>query len=432
MPYPEGNTKVGLLGRMSVSVERELMDQVVPLSQADADADVRRNAFIYSIAQAINGSVAPISFTVGALAGYYLLDDDKSLATVPVTGFTIGIALGAIPAAALMRYVGRRLGFVLGSVVAICAGILAISAIFANSFWFFVASLTVAGFSGAFVQQYRFAAADGGDANMRAKAISWVLAGGVASAVIGPQAVIHTYHLFDPIPFIGAFLSVTVLAAMGLVVLLFLRGEARQAPKRPVGSAGGRALSEIARQPRFVVAVVCGMGSYALMALMMTAAPLAMVSCGLGEDNAALGIQWHVLAMFAPSFFTGHLIARFGKERIIVVGMVLLAGGATAALSGIGLFNFWTAMVLLGVGWNFGFIGATSMLTDTYTPEERGKVQGFNDFVVFGAVALASFSSGQLLANVGWDWLNIFFFPVIAICLGALAWLVMPRRLQAS
>jgi MFS family permease len=156
-----------------------------------------------------------------------------------------------------------------------------------------------------------------------------------------------------------------------------------------------------------------------------------MVTCGLGEDNAALGIQWHVLAMFGPSFVTGHLIGRFGQERIIVVGMALLAGGAVVALSGIALFNFWIAMVLLGVGWNFGFIGATAMLTETYRPEERGKVQGVNDSLIFGAVAIASFSSGQLLAGIGWDWLNIVFFPVIAICIGALAWLHIPGRRQA-
>jgi len=409
------------------------MDQTVSLSPPDTevDADARRNAVIYSMAQAINGSVAPISFSVGALAGYYLLGEDKSLATVPVTGYTVGIALGALPAAILMRWIGRRLGFLLGSMIAIFSGIGGAVAIFQGSFWAFTAALVVAGVSGAFVQQYRFAAADSGGPEMRARAISWVLAGGVAAAVIGPQTVIHTHDLFDPIPFAGSFLALSGLTTLGLIVLLFLRGDARKAPRRSAGASGGRSLAEIARQPRFMVAVICGMGSYALMALMMTAAPLAMVACGLGEDNAALGIQWHVLAMFGPSFFTGYLIARFGKERIIVVGMALLAGGAVVALSGIGLFHFWIAMVLLGIGWNFGFIGATAMLTETYRPEERGKVQGVNDFLIFGAVAIASFSSGQLLAGIGWDWLNIFFFPVIAICIGALAWLHIPGRREA-
>jgi MFS family permease len=236
------------------------MDQTVPLSRSVAGADARHNALIYSIAQAINGSVAPISFTVGALAGYYLLGDDKSLATVPVTGFTVGIALGAIPAAALMRQVGRRLGFIVGSLVAICAGIFSIWAILTNSFWFFVLAMAIAGTSAAFVQQYRFAAADSGDPVMRARAISWVLAGGVAAAVIGPQAVIHTQDLFDPIPFAGAFLAMTLLASLGLVVLLFLRGEAREAPKPGLAESGGRPLAEIARQPQFIVAVICGHG----------------------------------------------------------------------------------------------------------------------------------------------------------------------------
>jgi MFS family permease len=407
------------------------MDQTVTLSQPDIEADARRNAFIYSIAQAINGSVPPICFSVGALAGYYLLGDDKSLATVPVTGYTVGIALGAMPAAFLMRLVGRRFGFMLGSVIAIFAGLIGALALLWGAFWIFTGSMAVAGISGAFVQQYRFAAADSGAPEMRARAISWVLAGGVAAAVIGPQTVIHTHDLLDPIPFAGSFLALSGVAAVGLVVLMFLRGDARKAPKRLSGASGGRSFADIAHQPRFLVAVICGMGSYALMALMMTAAPLAMVTCGLGEDNAALGIQWHVLAMFGPSFVTGHLIGRFGQERIIVVGMALLAGGAVVALSGIALFNFWIAMVLLGVGWNFGFIGATAMLTETYRPEERGKVQGVNDSLIFGAVAIASFSSGQLLAGIGWDWLNIVFFPVIAICIGALAWLHIPGRRQA-
>jgi MFS family permease len=400
------------------------MDQTAPLSEA-IRVDARHNAFVYSVAQAINGSVPPICFSVGALTGYYLLGDDKSLATVPVTGYTVGVALGAYPAAMLMRRVGRRLGFIFGSVVAILAGFLGAFAIVEGSFVFFTAAMAMGGLAGAFVQQYRFAAADAGSTEERARAISWVLAGGVVAAVIGPQTVIHTHDLLDPIPFAGSFLAMSALAALGLVALLFLRGEARFPPAVHAEGSGGRPFSEIARQPRFIVAVVCGMGSYALMSLMMTAAPLAMVQCGLGEDNAALGIQWHVLAMFGPSFFTGHVIARFGKEWIIAVGMSLLAICAAIALSGIALLNFWVAMVLLGVGWNLAFIGATTMLTETYRPEEKGKVQGVNDSLVFAAVAVASFSSGQLLSSVGWDWLNYGFFPVIALCLAMLAWLYL-------
>ena len=189
---------------------------------------------------------------------------------------------------------------------------------------------------------------------------------------------------------------------------------------------------EIARQPRFIVAVLCAIGTYSMMTLVMTAAPLAMVACGLGEDNAALGIQWHVLAMFGPSFFSGRLIARFGAERIIAAGLVLLAGCALVGLSGIDVAHFWLAIILLGVGWNFGFVGATTMVTATYRPEERAKVQGLNDLLVFGVVALASFSSGKLFSTVGWTWINLVVFPIVLVCALALATTLLTRRRAAA
>ena len=212
-----------------------------------------------------------------------------------------------------------------------------------------------------------------------------------------------------------------------MVVVSFLSGQARAAPPK-ASLQGGRTLTEIARQPRFIVAVLCGMGSYGLMSLVMTAAPLAMVACGLGEDNAALGIQWHVLAMFGPSFVTGTLIARYGVDIIITIGMALLVACGLVALAGIELANFWGALILLGLGWNFGFIGATTMLTETYRPEERGKVQGLNDFLIFGSVAAASFASGSLFTSVGWAWINYLVFPVVAICLIALGTTAILRR----
>lgn len=410
-----------------MSAEKSPIDQAVPALELPVDADARRNALIYSIAQAINGSVQPVCFSVGALTGYHLLGDDKSFATLPVAGYTIGVALGAIPAAMLMRRVGRRLGFVVGSVIAIVAGLLATFTIFAADFFMFVVAMTLIGVSGAFVQQYRFAAADSGGVEARARAISWVLAGGVLAAVIGPQTVIHSHDLFDPVPFAGTFLALSVLAAIGLVVLLFLCGDARSAPEFQGRAVKGRAIREIAKQPQFIVAVICATSSFSLMSIMMTAAPLAMVAIGLGMENAAWGIQWHVLAMFGPSFVTGPLIARFGKESIIAAGMLLLAAGALIAIAGVALMNFWIAMIFLGVGWNFSFIGATTMLTESYRPEERSKVQGVNDFIVFTGVAIATFSSGQLLSKVGWAWLNFGFFPIIGICLVALAWLYALR-----
>ena len=240
-----------------------------------------------------------------------------------------------------MRQVGRRSGFMAGVVVAMAGGVLSGMAIVDPSFWLFFLGMTLIGFAAAFSQQYRFAAADVGSEAERARAISWVLSGGIASAVIGPQIVIFGGDLLAPIPFAGAFFAIPVLGLLGLVVLALLGGQARAAPDASQ-SGGGRPLVEIARQPRFIVAVLCAMGAYALMSLVMTAAPLAMVACGLGENNAALGIQWHVLAMFAPSFFTGMLIARFGIEPIVVVGLALLAACAAVALAGIGLSNFWS------------------------------------------------------------------------------------------
>ena len=394
-------------------------------------AQARRNALTLSASAAISGSAPPIAITLGGLAGLYLLGTDKSLATLPVSGFNLGVALSAIPAAMLMRAVGRRLGFMIGAVSGIVGGIVAGLAVIYGAFPGLVAGFLLVGGAAAFAQQYRFAAADSGDSAFRARAISWVMIGGIAAAIIGPQTVIHTRDLLAPIPFAGAFFAISVLSAISLLVVSTLSGQARLAPPR-ASHQGGRTLGEIARQPRFIIAVTCGIGSYALMSLVMTAAPLAMVACGLGEDNAALGIQWHVLAMFGPSFVTGTLIARYGVDLIVAIGMALLAGCGIAALTGIDLANFWGALILLGLGWNFGFIGATTMLTETYRPEERGKVQGLNDFLIFGSVAAASFASGSLFTSVGWNWINYLIFPVVAICLIALgAGAILRRRARA-
>ena len=391
----------------------------------------RRNALLLAAAAAFSGAIGTISVSLGGLAGTYLLGADKSLATLPVSGFNIGVAAGTIPAALLMRRVGRRAGFLSGAGVAIFGGLLAGYAVLVGSFTLFAIGLAVVGFSGAFAQQYRFAAADVGNPAFRVRAISWVLTGGIAAAVIGPQTVILTRSLFDPIPFAGSFFAIGVLALVSVVIASQLSGQAREPPP-VIEHSGGRRLSEIARQPRFVVAIVCSMGSYALMSLLMTAAPMAIVGCGLGQDNAALGIQWHVLAMFGPSFITGSLIARFGKELVIAAGMLLLALCAAVAVAGIELANFWVALILLGVGWNFSFIGSTAMLTETYRPEEKGRVQGFNDFLVFGSVAVASLSSGQLYASAGWERLNMYAFPVVTVCVAALVVGIVLRWRRAA
>jgi len=394
------------------------------------DRLAKRNALLLAMAQAIGGASASIVITTGSLVGYSMLDSDKSLATVPVSAMVLGTAFGTIPAGIIMRRFGRRAGFMAAALVSAFSGVLAAYAVFLNAFLLFALACGIGGFAGAFVQQYRFAAADTASDAFKPNAISWVLAGGILAGIVGPNTVIFTKDLFSPILFAGTYLAQAGLALVSMGLLVFIK--IPTPPRQSHTQAGGRPLAQIMRQPRFIVAAACGICSYALMSLVMTATPLAMIGCGLSETNAALGIQWHVLAMFGPSFFTGSLIARFGKERIVSIGLSLLAGCSIVALMGIELSHFWTALVLLGLGWNFGFIGATAMLTDTYRPEERNLVQAANDFLVFGFVAAASFSSGALLNSFGWSTVNILVFPFVVLCLGLLVWLAVAERREVT
>ena len=388
---------------------------------AAREREARRTAIILACASAIVGSAAPISISTGGLAGHYLLDADKSLATAPVTAYNIGVALGALPLAFVVRRFGQRNGFIGGTIATAAGAAVAALALFRSDFWLFGLGLLIVGFGGASVQQYRFAAADNAPSTYKGKAISTVLTGGVVMAIIGPQVVIFSRELFAPIMFAGSYVAIIGLAAVGAVILSFLRLHDKQA--RPAVESGlpARSTFEIFTQPRFMVSLLCAVGSYALMSFMMTGAPIAMVGCGFTADEAALGISWHVMAMFAPSFITGRLIVRFGKETIVAVGLLLLVACAMVALSGIELWQFWTALILLGVGWNFGFIGATAMVSETYTDAEKGKVSGLHDFILFGSVAFGSLMSGTVYNAWGWEMLAWIMFPVIAICLSALA-----------
>lgn len=380
------------------------------------EREARRTALILATAQAIIGSAAPICFALGALAGHYLLDMDKSLATAPLTGFNVGVAVGALPAAAIIRRLGQREGFLVGTGLTALGGVIATIALYQSSFWFFAFGLLVVGFGGAFVQQFRFAAADNAPPAFKARAISFVLAGGVFTAMLGPQVVIFTKDLLQPVAFAGAFASLVVLAGIGALVLAQLRPRpASEKVEEAVPT--GRPLIEIVTRPRFVTALICAVGSYALMTFVMTGAPLAMVGCGFTSDEATLGISWHVMAMFAPSFFTGRLISRFGAPTMVAIGFVLLIGCGLVALSGIQLWQFWTALILLGLGWNFGFIGSTAIVAGCYRPEEKGKVQGFHDFVLFSSVAFASLMSGAVYNAWGWDMLAWILFPFSGLCL---------------
>ncbi|UVK37338.1 MFS transporter [Mesorhizobium sp. AR10] len=398
----------------------------------EAGKEARRTAFILAAAQAIIGSAAPIAISVGGLAGQYLLAADKSLATAPITGFNVGVALGALPAAAIIRWLGQRGGFMTGTIITAVGGLIATLALFQAGFWLFAFGLAVLGVGGAFVQQFRFAAADNAPPEFKARAISFVLAGGIVTAILGPQIVIFTSELFAPVMFAGSFASILVLAAVGAVILSFLRIPARTTDKAEFTDNDARPLAEIVTRPRFVAALFCAVGSYALMSFVMTGAPLAMVGCGLSTDDAMLGISWHVMAMFAPSFFTGSLIHRFGAERIVATGLILLVGCAVVALSGLALWQFWTALILLGLGWNFAFIGATAMVADSYRPSEKGKVQGFHDFVLFGSVAFASLMSGAVYNAWGWEMLNWIIFPVTVLCFVALGALKMTGLRQGT
>ncbi len=388
------------------------------------DAFARRNVTLLMGAQALGGASPPIIISLGGIVGQSLASD-ATLSTLPVSLYNLGLALSTIPAALLMRRLSRRSAYLLGASLGGLAGLVAAFAIMRSDFVLFCIGTAMAGFYGACVHSYRFAATDSAPLAWRPIAISRVMLGGLAAAVIGPQVVIWTRDAIASAPFAGSFFGQTALALIALPLLLLLRTP----PPPPASAAGaGRPLLEIARTPRFVVAVTAGIVSYGLMSFIMTAAPMAMVGCGHTIGEAALGIQWHVLAMFGPSFFTGRLIARFGKLGMTAIGLALIGASGLMALGGLHLLNFWGSLILLGVGWNFGFIGATSLVTDCYRPEERAKVQALNDFLVFGVVALASFGSGHLLNTAGWEMINAVMFPLIAFVLCLLGWLSWRER----
>ncbi|RAH96976.1 MFS transporter [Acuticoccus sediminis] len=376
------------------------------------DRLARRNALVLALAQALGGALTSITIALGGLVGVTLLGQSTHLATLPVSLMIVGTACGTIPAAMLMGRVGRRAGFMTGALTASIGGFIAFTAIMTGLFPLYCVGTFFGGFSFAFVQQYRFAAAEGATPGFRPKAISYVLAGGLLAGIIGPQTVIATRDLFAPTAFAGAYLAQAVLALFSIAVLAFYRGPLR-APES-AEAAAGRPLRQILAEPKVQLAILVAVVSYGVMSLMMTAAPLAMLGCGFGTDDAAFGIQWHVIAMFAPSFFTGNLISRYGAEIIATIGLALLAFAGATALMGLELFHFYGALILLGLGWNFGFIGGTAMLTQAQRPEERARTQAANDFIVFGMVALASLSSGVLFQTAGWSPINWVLLGLVA------------------
>jgi MFS family permease len=325
----------------------------------------------------------------------------------------------------LMKRIGRRPGFMLGAFAGTIGAFVGLYAIYARSFPLFILATVLQGVYQAFAQHSRFAAADMASPAFRPKAISWVMTGGVAAGLIGTSLVMFTTDLLAPVTFAGCYAAMIVICTlaigvMGLVDIPLWDETAARGTTRP--------LREIVRQPRLIVAVIAATLSYGMMNLVMTAAPIAMIDCGFTTANAAWVIQWHVFAMFVPSFFTGQIIARFGAERVCATGLLLLGCAALAGLHGISFGHFAVNLILLGLGWNFGFIGGTTLLTDCYRPAEREKVQGLNDFAVFGTVAVASLTSGKLLDWFGWASVNIAIFPTVAVALSLILWVMLRRR----
>jgi MFS family permease len=387
--------------------------------------DIRQSILFLAICQALSMSAMTITMTVTALNGE-LLAADKAWSTVPIGFQAIATMLTTMPASALMRVRGRRFGFTVGALVGMAGGALGTASVAAGSFALLCLANVLIGCAQGFAVFYRFAATDVADEANKARAISWVVAGGVVAAVVGPTVSRWTIDAIAGAPFVGSYLAIVgFYAVIPFVLPLASLGRAAT----PDAAAGqGRPIGVILAQPVVIVALLAGMIGYGVMSFLMTATPLAMVHHHHAITAWTIVIESHVLAMFAPSFVTGTLIKRFGVLRILMVGAVLLIASAGVDMAGLGFWNFLVGLVFLGVGWNFLYVGGTALLTEGYRPEERARVQGLNDFLIFGTVALASLSSGALHDRYGWLAVNLGVLPLIAVTLAATTWLKARRR----
>ncbi|MFZ8879623.1 MAG: MFS transporter [Paracoccaceae bacterium] len=399
-------------------------------TDAGAHKRAKFNVSVLVLAQAILGSQMPMIFTIGGLAGQTLAPN-PCYATLPISLIVLGSMLAANPLSMIMQRYGRRIGFFVGALGGALGGAVGAYGLYLDSFEIFMIGSLLTGIYMSAQGFYRFAAADTASEAFRPKAISYVMAGGLASALIGPQLVKVTAQSMV-VPFMGTYLTIIAINVLGSA--LFLALNIPKPEQRSADAPIGRSRWEIMKTPTVAVAMICAMVSYALMNLVMTSTPLAVVGCGFEQNTAADVVSAHVLAMFVPSFFTGHLIARFGTTKIVGAGLVILASAGAVALQGVNVENFFLALILLGVGWNFGFIGATTMLASAHNPEEKGIVQGMNDFFVFGGVTVASLSSGGLMncsggsPVEGWTAVNIAMVPFLTLAGGALIWLAMQKR----
>ncbi len=385
---------------------------------------MNRNLWLLAAAQGLFLTNNVVFIAINGLVGFSLAPQGW-MATLPVMGYVVGGALSTPLVARTQSLFGRKGSFQIGLLVALGSALLCAWAAFDKNFWLLVTATVIAGYYSANGQLYRFAAAELAAPAFREKAVSLVLAGGLVGAVLGPNLAARTRNLFE-VPFAGAYLALTVVALVSMLVMAFLRFP--PLPPKRAHAPVGRPLKAIMRQPVFIVATASAALGYGVMNLLMAATPLAMDVCGFGFDDAALVLEWHVIGMFAPGFFTGHLIKRFGVLPIMGVGVVLNLACIGIALSGVDLHQFLVALFLLGVGWNFLFTGSTTLSLQAYTPEEKDRAQAAINFFVFAVMAVTSFASGALVTTQGWTWLNLGSLVPVGLTGAALLWLAGRQR----
>lgn len=388
----------------------------------------KKNVALLSLSQGLLLTNNTIMIATNGLAGYAFAPD-KAMATLPVTAYVVGAALVTMQMSLLMRRLGRRTGFIVGAGVGMLGALICGLAAYLGSFWLLCFGTFVVGAYNAAGQYYRFAAADVAQPDFKSTAISLVLAGGILGGILGPESSKLTKDIVAGHPFVGSYLSLVGFGTIALCILQWLRIPALSEFEL---KETARPLRAIVSQPEFIVAALAGMVGYGVMNLLMTATPLAMTHHNHAYSSAAFVIEWHVIGMFLPSFFTGNLIKRFGVLQVILAGVLLNFVCVAFALSGLEVFHFWTALVLLGVGWNFMYVGATTLLTEVCTPAERAKTQGINDSLIFLAMAVSSASSGFLFTREGWHVMNWGVTPFLTICGAATFWLLAARLRRTS
>lgn len=387
-----------------------------------------KNVILLAICQAVSNTGMTVNMTVTALTGL-MLASDKAYATLPLAIQFTATMMTTLPASLLMRKVGRRAGLTLGVFLGVAGSLAAAYAIFEEHFVLFcIASAFIGSFQG-FALFYRHAAADTASPKFRSKAISLVLGGGVVAAILGPEIALLSKDYFAPVVFAGSFVAIALLKSSTLIPLFFVE---IPKPSGEESSGKGRPLLEIVKQPVFIVAVAGGMVGYGVMTFIMTATPIAMDFCGYVFSDVKFIIQWHVLGMFVPSFFTGSLISRFGVLNVMLAGVAAYLLSVGISFSGIEIAQFFGGLVLLGLGWNFLFVGGTTLLTEAFQPAEKAKVQGLNDFMVFSVVAASSFLSGALQHNFGWQIVNLGVIPLVLMVFFLILWLKWLRNSQKT